>query len=348
MALDGPPIVANGVAPNATAEHEAAGGDFDAAMAAAMADDTDEGLNVETETADDVNAPVAKPAAGKTADEAEKEGAEEVEAKAEEPAAKPKDEKPKPEDDDGIKLRSGFRALARDRQKIREREAAATVKEQAAAQYAQKAQAFDQVIARLKAGDATLLQEVGGDELINKFLDGVIASEKTPAEREVAKMRAELDRRDAEAKTREQQQVVETWKASVRSAVTAQADTFDLVNSLGHHDAVIATIEAYYAQYSTKDANGNVIVPAILDVATAAQAVEDTLAKGLAKSKKFGARVPVNNAPPAKGTTAPSSRKAGSVTLSSVHSSELPSGDGDDLPLDDPNERFRRVMAGIG
>jgi hypothetical protein len=35
------------------------------------------------------------------------------------------------------------------------------------------------------------------------------------------------------------------------------------------------------------------------------------------------------------------------VTLSSVHSSELPSGDEDDLPLDE-SERFKRVMAAIG
>jgi hypothetical protein len=331
MALDGPPQAAA----NATAELNEAGGDFDAAMSAAMADDEAAGISPESEidnVAPEPNAP--KPKAGKTADDAEKED-KPVEAKAEKP--EPKKDEAKPEDEDGIKLRSGFRALARDRQKIREREAAVVQKEQAAQQYVQKAQLFDQVIQRLREGDVKLLHEVGGDELINKFLDGVIATEKSPAEREVARMRAELDKERADRTAREQAQQVESWKQSIRQTVTAGGDAFDLVNSLGQHEAVIQTITDYYAKY-----NG-----AILDVETAAQTIENLLEQGVAKSKKFGKREPVQTAQPGKGPPAPTSRKTGSVTLSSVHSSELPSGDEDDLPLDE-SERFKRVMAAIG
>jgi hypothetical protein len=332
MALDGPPQAAA----NATAELNEAGGDFDAAMSAAMADDEAAGVEPGTDDlAPNPTAPV-KPDAGKTADEAEKEDKPPVEAKAEKP--EPKKDDAKPEDEDGVKLRSGFRALARDRQKIREREATVAAREQAAQQYTQKAQLFDVVLQRLRAGDVTLLQEVGGDELVNKFLDGVIATEKSPAEREVLRMRAELDKERNDRAAREQAQQVESWKQSIRQAVSAGGDAYDLVNSLGQHEAVIQTITDYYAKY-----NG-----AILDVETAAQAVEGILEQGVAKSKKFGKREPVQTAQPGKGTPAPSGKKPGSVTLSSVHSSEIPSGDGDDLPLDNDHERFKRVMAAIG
>lgn len=330
-----PAATAAAVVPaNATAEHDAAGGDFDAALAAAMADDTDEGVSTEGEQAEDVNAPKPK-----------------VEGEADDdktPVAKPKDgdKRPEPqklresiEAEVKAKLRGDFSALARDRAKLRERESAAAGIEAKAKTFEQKAQSFDVLVSRLVAGDVSVLSQLGadGNVVINKLLDGIVASTKSPAEVEVARMRAELDRRDADAKTREQQATVDAWKASVRQEVATAAETFDLVNSLEQHDAVIATIEAYYLKY-----NG-----AILPTADAAQAVEDTLAKGLSKSKKFGARAPGTNAQPSNGTPAPAGRRPGSLTLSSVHSSEVPGGSGDDLPLDDPNERFRRVMAGL-
>lgn len=247
----------------------------------------------------------------------------------------PKKDEPKPEDD-GKKLRDGFSALSRERKKLREREAAAAAKEQQAAVHVQKAQAFDQVLARLRTDPASVIRELGGDELTNKLLDGIVASEKSPAEREVEKLKADLQRRDDEAKAAQQQAQIQTWRDGVKSTVIAAGERFDLVNSLDQHDAVIETITAYYQKY-----NG-----AVLPVEDAAQVVEDVLAKGLAKSKKFGARVPVTNAQPAtNGKTAPVGRKPGSTTLSSVSSSELPPS-GEDLPLD-PEERFRRVMAGL-
>jgi hypothetical protein len=339
MAIDGPPAAAAPVAANATAEHEAAGGDFDAALAAAIADDTSEGVTTDQDqaSAEDVNAPA--PETDKAEPDAEDETPKDLPAK----AAKPKAEETEPaklrvaiEAEVKTKLRAEFSALARDRSKLRERESAATATEQRAKAWEQKAAAFDNVVARLHADPAAVIREAGGDELVNKLLDGIVASEKSPAEREVAKLKADLERRDNEQKAREQQAVVDQWHASVRNEVAGN-EAFDLVNSLGQHDAVIATIEAYYNKY-----NGT-----ILDVATAAQAVEDTLSKGLAKSKKFGARAPATNAQPSKGNPAPSGRKPGSVTLSSVHSSEVPASGEDDLPLD-PEKRFRALMASVG
>lgn len=333
MALDGPPQAA----PNATAEHEEAGGDFDAALAAAMEDDAAEGTSVETELAPEPNAP--RPKAGKTADAAEGEPGEgeepDLAAKPEDKPPEPKKDEAKPEDEDGIKLRSGFRALARDRAKLREREATAAAKEQAAGAHVQKSQLLDVVIQRLRTEPIGVIRELGGDELVNKLLDGVIESEKSPAEREVAKLKAELARDKAALAEREQLQQIENWKAGVRQAVSGAGEAYDLVNSLGQQDAVIQVITDYFAKYQG----------AVLSVEDAAAAVEQTLAKGLEKSKKFGPRAPVNSATPGKGTPAPPARKGGSVTLGSVHSSELPAGADDDLPLDDPAERFKRVMA---
>lgn len=337
MALDAPPAA---VAPNATAEHEAAGGDFDAALAAAMADDAGEADADETVAASGEGETPAD--GGEPALEGET-PAEPREAKA------PKDKDAEPtepaklrvaiEAEVRTKLRGEFSALARDRSKLRERESAAAATEQRAQAHVQKAQAFDQVVTRLLGGDVSVIRELApdrADDVINKLLDGIVASEKSPAEREVERMRRELKARDEATQIAQQKATVDAWQAGVRREVETAGERFDLVNSLGQHDAVIATIEAYYTKYP-----GNV-----LPVEDAAQAVEDTLAKGLAKSKKFGARAPVNNAKPSTGNPAPSVRKGGSTTLSSVPSGELPSSD-DSLPLDDPKARFDAVMASL-
>ena len=267
-------------------------------------------------------------------------------------AAKPKeeakkDDKPEPqklreaiEAETREKLRGEFTALARDRKKLRERESAIAAKEQGSQAYVQKAQAFDQIVQRLAAGDHGVFRELYGeraDEVTNKFLDGIVASEKSPAEREVARLRAEREQEKAQAKLAEQQRTIAEWQSSVRATVEAAGERFDLVNSLGQHAAVIQTIEDYYVKYPG----------AVLPVEDAAQAIEDLLAKGLERSKKFGARAPVTNAQPSKaGSPAPTARKEPKPTLSSVPVSELPAG-ADDLPLD-PDKRFKAVMAGLG
>lgn len=324
------------VAANATAEHEAAGGDFDAAMAAAMSDDTDQGVTTDTETAEDVNAPVEGAKVDEPAPDAEK-----VEAK---PADK--DKRPEPqklretiEAETKAKLRGEFSALARDRSKLREREATLNATLERSKSFEQKAASFDTLVSRLVAGDVSVLHQLGGDgnEIINKLLDGVIASEKSPAEREVAKLKADLERRDAETKQREQEAGVTRWKATIRDDIAKAGDAYDLVNALGQHEAVVELITQYYVKYPG----------VVLDTATAAQTIEDQIAAGLAKSKKFGARAPASTAQPStKGNPAPSGRKPGSVTLSSVPTSEVPAGAEDELPLDE-KQRFERVMASL-
>lgn len=315
----------------ATTETPDTGGDFDAAMTAALADDaadSGEAAPVETEA----------PEADTAELDADGKPVEKVEAEADEKDAKPKEEKkdePKAEDEtpDAKKLRQGFAALARDRAKLRDREAAASATLEKAKGFQSKAELLDTVLQRMDTDPVGLLRERGGEALVDKFLDAVVASEKSPAEVEVAKLRAEREQEKAEAKQREQLQTVATWKAGIAKHVQDAGEKYDLVNSLGQHEAVVEVITQYYQKH-----NG-----AVLDVETAAQAVEDTLSAGLAKSKKFGAREPVKTTQPSKGTPAPA-RKG--PTLSSVHSSELPPSE-DDLPLD-PTERFNRVMAGIG
>jgi len=313
------------------------GGDFEAALKAAVDEapgDVPEGDDTPAEGAPEGAEPAETPEGEPKKDEPEQDA-----------KPKAKDDKPEPqklreaiEAEVRTKLRGEFTALARDRGKLKEREAAAAAVETRAKSYEQKAAGFDQLVTRLRNGDATVLREIApdsSDEVINKLLDGIVASEKSPAERDVERLRNELKARDDRAAVAEQQRVVDQWRATVRGQVEA-SEAYDLVNSLGQHDAVIATIEAYYVKYGG----------AILPVEDAAQAVEDTLAKGLAKSKKFGARAPATNAQPSKGTPAPSATKGGARTLSSVPSSELPPGGGDDLPLD-PQERFKAVMRGI-
>lgn len=225
-------------------------------------------------------------------------------------------------------LRKGFVALARDRKKIQEREAKANTAIAQAESYRTKAESFDAVVRRLHEDPIGLLREAGGDDLINKALDGVIASEKSPAEREVEKMRLELAKRDADVKQRETQQAVSSWKAGIVSAVQAAGEKYDLVNALGQQEAVIETITQYHIKY-----NG-----AVLPTDVAAQAVEDALAKGLEKSKKFGARGAVK--PPGQPVTP--SRKTGATTLSSVASGDVPHVQ-NGFPADD-DARFEAVL----
>jgi sulfur relay (sulfurtransferase) DsrC/TusE family protein len=317
-------------AANATAEHEAAGETFEQALEAAMADDSADGTTPVEETAPE---PTAKPEGEKPEDDAEELGEDgKPKAKVE---AKPKD-KAEEETPDAKKLRAGFTALARDRAKLRDREAAAVQLEKNAQQYQGKAQLLDTVLSRMDTDPVGLLRERGGDALINKLLDDIVAQEKSPAEREVAKLRAEREEEKRQAQEREQLATVDRWKQNVAASVRAD-ERFDLVNALGQHDAVVEAITQYYQKY-----NG-----AVLPVETAAQAVEDALAAGLAKSKKFGARAPSPNAQPSKGTPAPSGRKPGATSLSGVHASELPPSE-DDLPLDDPHARFQKLMSQLG
>jgi len=266
-------------------------------------------------------APAADAAAEKPAEEAPKDG--ETPAEEPKPPEDPKGEKPETPE----ALRKGFAALARDRKKLQEREARAEAKVQAAAAYEQKAQAFDNVVKRLHEDPIGLLREAGGDALINKALDGVIASEKSPAEREVERLRREMEDRDKRAAQERQDQLVANWRAGIVREVSAAPEKYDLVNALGMHDAVIEAITQYHIKH-----NG-----AVLPTDVAAAHVEKLLEGNLSKSKKFSQRGAANSA-----VTATPSRKTGATTLSSVASGDAPPVAAE-LPEDD-DKRFEAVM----
>lgn len=251
---------------------------------------------------------------------------------ADKPADAPKDEPPaaaKPDGEDKTPeaLRAGFTALARDRKRIQEREAKANSAIANAETFRTKAESFDAVVKRLHEDPIGLLREAGGDDLINKALDGVIASEKSPAEREVEKLRKQLDADKAELKQRETNQLVANWRQGIVSTVQAAGEKYDLVNALNQQEAVVEAITQYHIKY-----NG-----AVLPTDVAAQAIEDALAKGLEKSKKFGARGAVK--PPVEATP---SRKTGATTLSSVASGDVPHT-ANGYPADD-DARFDAVL----
>jgi len=244
--------------------------------------------------------------------------------------AKPDDKPPAEETPDAAKLRKGFAALARDRQKMhaREQEATAAIERSKAAET--KATHFDAVVRRIHEDPHGLLLEAGGEELVNKLLEQVGGAAKSPAEIEVAKLRAEREAERTQAAAEKQARDVADWQRQVIAEIEKHGEKFDLVNSLGHHDAVIETIVQYHQKY-----NG-----AVLPVEIAAQAVEERLTAGLGKSKKFGPREavkpPVPKAPPAPA-------KKG-VTLSSIGNGEPSSLTNGAAPLDD-DARFSQVLA---
>ena|SRR6202142_590548 len=250
-----------------------------------------------------------------------------------------------PEAPQAVQLRKGFAKLAEDRQKVQELQADARAKVQAAQQFAVKAQAHDQLLARLREDPAGVIAELG-DEAINKALQGFIDREKSPAEREVAKLRAETERDKAAREQAETERVVANWRNDIATKVQAD-ERFDLVNTFGLHNDVIDVITTYYEKHSERDGNGNVVVPAILPWDTAAQAVEDHRAALIEKSKRYGKRAPAaeqkKDTPPAK---TPAAAKRPTTSLSSVPVSEAPARE-EDLPMD-PDERERRILAEFG
>lgn len=256
-----------------------------------------------------------------------------------EPAKPPeakKDDKPaepaaEPED---IKLRREWTAIARERGKARDRERAADQAIQQAQSFQAKAQAHDQLVTRLREDPRAVLVELGGEPLVDAFLNATVAAEKSPAEREIAKLRQEIEARDRQNQQNEQTRAIQEWRAGVVRTVEAGGEAYDLINSLGQHEAVIDVMGAYYQKYQTA-----------LPVELAAQAVEKTLSDGLSKSKRFGQTQPVKPAslPAKNGTSAPAKKTP--VSLSSVGAGEVPASD-DDLPMD-PSDRFAHVMRGL-
>jgi len=258
-----------------------------------------------------------------------------------------------PNDIEAAKLRRGFAKLAEERQKVVELQNQARAARSAAESFASKAQKHDELVASIEKDPAAFLLAHGGEALVQKALQGFIDQEKSPAEREVAKLRQEQNDREAAREQREREQTAANWRNDIVAKVSAD-ERFDLVNTLGLQRDVIDVITGYYEKHSERDDKGNVTKPAILSWDIAAQAVEDSRAAMLGKSKRYGKREPVSteaqapakkDAPPAKPATALA--KKAPTSLSSVPVAETPDLP-DDLPTDDLDERERRILAEFG
>ena len=267
-------------------------------------------------------------------------------------AEPPKPDAP-PSDIEAAKLRKGFAKLADDRQKLIELQNRARAEIAGAQQYATKAQKHDEIVLAIEKDPAGFLLAHGGEKLVQQALQGFIDMEKSPAEREVAKLRQEQTERDRASAQRTAEETAANWRNGIVAKVQAD-ERFDLVNSLGLHGEVIGVITGYYEKHSERDAKGNVTKPAILPWDTAAQAVEENRAAMLDKSKRYGKRTPAaateetppkKDAPSAKPAAAPA--KKAPTSLSSVPVAETPQHE-EDLPTDDLDERQRRVLAELG
>jgi hypothetical protein len=275
--------------------------------------------------------------------------AEDEAKSADAPAAKPAEPAPAAEPPESLKLRKGFTKLAEDRQKLIEQQNAFRQERAAVSQFADKAKAHDALIERLRADPAGVIAELG-DEAVNKTLQGFIDREKTPAEREIAKLRSERDSEKVEAQRQEMERVAAQWRSDIASKVAGD-ERFDLVNSLGLHNDVIDVITSYYEKHSERDDKGNVVAPAILDWSIAAQAVEDHRASLIEqKSKRYGKRAPAaeqkKDTPPAKATPAAPAKKP-PTSLSSVPVAEGPPREVE-LPVDDLDARQAQLLAEMG
>jgi hypothetical protein len=240
-----------------------------------------------------------------------------------------KDEPPAEEAKVSEKNRREFAAIAKERGKLREREAAIVQREEQAKALEPRAKAFDDVRRRIHEDPAGLIREAGGEELVNKLLDQLGSQTLSPAEQEVAKLRRELDADKARLKAQQEQQLVANWRRDIQAEVEKAGEQFDLVNSLGEHDAVVECMTEYFAKYKVN-----------LPIAVAAQAIEEGLAAKLAKSKKFGAREAAKLTQASTGTPPP--KKKSNTTLSSVAAGDVPQGD-DDGPMSE-QDRFKWAM----
>lgn len=260
-------------------------------------------------------------------------------------------EAPPTNDVEAARLRKGFAKLAAEQQKVLELQNAARAEKSAAQQYATKAQKYDELTKALETDPAAFIQAHGGEALVQKALQGFIDMEKSPAEREVAKLRQEREQEKRETAQREQELKVVAWRNDVISKVKAD-ERFDLVNSLGLQTKVIDVIAGYYEKNSQRNDKGEVIVPAILPWDQAAQAVEDAHATALEGSKRYGKRAPApppataetKPTPPAKPAAAPA--KKAPTSLSSVPVADSPHTEADYSA--DPDERQAQILAEMG
>lgn len=267
--------------------------------------------------------------------------------------AEPAPEVPAPPTNDveAARLRKGFAKLAEEKQRLVDLQNAARNAAAAAQSYASKAQKHDELVATIEKDPAAFLLAHGGEALVQKALQGFIEMEKSPAEREVAKLRQERDQEKLEAKQRGMEESAARWRNETIAKVSAD-ERFDLINTLGLQSKVIEVITSYYDKHSQRDGQGNVTVPVILQWDIAAQAVEDAHAAKLEGSKRYGKRAPAappatpaaKDTPSAKPAQAPA--KKAPTSLSSVPVADAPSEE--EEFSSDPDERQRQVLAALG
>lgn len=262
---------------------------------------------------------------------------------------------------DMLALRKGWAALAKDKEALVQRTQEAKGAIERAKAFETKAAQFDSIPGRFKADPLGFVLEMSGAKTIEEqetfvsgLLDLVIEREKSPVEREVARLRQEMTAKeaaltkaqaDADAKAVQEKnaQIISEWTArniGYAESTPELAEKYDLIVSLGQGEAVHQTCLAYHQKHGV-----------ILDPAQAADAVEAHLRKGVEKSKyiksKFAVSAPAPApvvapaiARPSNGTPAPK-QTGNSPTLSSVASEgSAPSAAG--LPEDD--NRFDAVL----
>jgi hypothetical protein len=262
---------------------------------------------------------------------------------------------------DLVALRKGWAALAKDKETLVQRTQEAKGAIERAKQFEQKAQQLDQIPGKFQADPLAFILELSGAKTIEEqeafvsgLLDRVIEREKSPVEREIARLKQEIAakeeattkaRADAEAQAAQQKnaQIIREWEernTGYAGSTPELAEKYDLIVSLDRGEAVHQTCVAYHQKYGV-----------ILDPAQAADAVEAHLRKGAEKSKwikqKFAVSAPAPTPTPAPATARPSNgipapkQTGNSPTLSSVASEgSAPSAAG--LPEDD--NRFEAVL----
>lgn len=333
-----PDVDASAGMPDASAEAPAPSMDD---MAAIMAD-------AAGETSDAGSAPAPAPPA--------------VEAKAPDAPAATPDADAKPVDPavaaDAVKLRKGWAQLARDKEAVIRRTNEANQAMESAKAFREKAEAYDNLPQTVLNDPLGFLFKVAGKKTVEEqeaftmaLLDKVVETEKSPTEREIAKLRAEVEAEKAAAKRTAQEaeqrlaqqnneRVLSAWTERNIKFAESDPDRYDLINSLSMGEAVHQTCQAYWDLHK-----------AILDPAVAADDLESRLRAGAKKSKHLKSLFAASPAPapkaapvkaqPSNGTTTAPKPAGNTFTLTSVAA-----GDGAaDAASEFPNESEARMDA---
>lgn len=252
---------------------------------------------------------------------------------------------------EAAKLRKGWASVAREKENIvrKTQEAAATLERAKAWQ--SKAEQFDAIPAKIQEDPIAFLEAHG--VAIDKVLDRVIETEKSPIEREMARLKQEIADKEANAKKAQEEaeakrlsdhhkQVIADWQTrnvNFASSTPQNAEKYDLIVSLNQGEAVHQTCLAYYEKYGV-----------VLDPQIAADNVEAHLRAGVEKSKYVKSKFAASQ--PAPKPTAPAKAQPSNVPSNAPKQSGTPttltsvaSGDGTSSTADLPDDNGDRMEA---